>query len=491
MSKGLYHWFSESTGRFGDHVALEIGTERLTYNELSGLADRIASVLARAEHGRVGLFAEPTVLTYAGYLAVQRLGATVVPLNPAFPQARNQAIIDAAGLDQLITSDFDPSAPGGALPQCAPAPRDVAYILFTSGSTGAPKGVPIQHRNVSAYLDNVLPCYEVGPGCRVAQTFDLNFDASVFPMFAAWGSGATLVVPSRKQMIAPARFAARQEITHWCSVPSVVSFAQRMRGLKPGCMPAMRKSAFVGEPLTLQQARAWQAAAPNGLVVNIYGPTELTVSCTEYMLPADVADWPHTANGTVPIGTTYPDMEYVVLGDDGRPAAEGEICFRGSQRFDGYLDPANNVGRFLRFDGRVAVVYDGSTPLTGEVWYRTGDRVRHLGDQLVHLGRLDHQVKVRGYRVELGEIEAALRDQPGVRDAVVLPVPSADGDVELEAVCTGEVRNIKERLDSLRSRIPSYMVPRAVTFVDELPLNQNGKIDRKVLLAQLTQQRAA
>jgi acyl-CoA synthetase (AMP-forming)/AMP-acid ligase II len=264
-----------------------------------------------------------------------------------------------------------------------------------------------------------------------------------------------------------------------------------MRGLKPGCMPAMRKSAFIGEPLTLQQARAWQAAAPNGVVVNIYGPTELTVSCTEYTLPADVADWPHPANGTVPIGTTYPDMEYVVLGDDGRPAAEGELCFRGSQRFDGYLDPANNVGRFLRFDGQVAVVYDGSTSLTDEVWYRTGDRVRHLGDQLVHLGRLDHQVKVRGYRVELGEIEAALRDQPGVRDAVVLPMPSADGDVELEAVCTGEVLNIKERLDALRSRIPSYMVPRAVTFVDELPLNQNGKIDRKVLLAQLTQQRAA
>jgi len=297
-------------------------------------------------------------------------------------------------------------------------------------------------------------------------------------------------VPSRKQMIAPARFAARREITHWCSVPSVVSFAQRMRGLKPVCMPAMRKCAFISEPLTLQQARAWQAAAPNGVVVNIYGPTELTVSCTEYTLPADVAGWPHPANGTVPIGTTYPDMEYVVL-DDGRPAAEGELCFRGSQRFDGYLDPANNVGRFLWFDGRASVVYDGSTPLTDEAWYRTGDRVRHLGDQLVHLGRLDHQVKVRGYRVELGEIEAALRDQPGVRDAVVLPMPSADGDVELEAVCTGEALDVKERLTALRSQVPSYMVPRAVTFFDELPLNQNGKIDRKVLLAQLTHQRAA
>ena len=490
MSKALYHWFSESAARFGDCVALEIGDERLTYAELSDLADRIASVLVRERHERVGLLATRTVMTYAGYLAVQRLGATVVPLNPAFPEARNKAIAEAAQLDQVLTGDCDVSAPAGALPPCAPAPQDVAYILFTSGSTGAPKGVPIQHRNVTAYLDNVMPCFEVGPGCRLSQTFDLNFDVSVFDLFVAWGAGATLVVPSRKEMIAPSRFVARREITHWCSVPSVVSFAQRMRGLKPGCMPTLRKSGFIGEPLTLQQAHAWQAAAPNSRIVNIYGPTELTISCTEYTLPADPADWPNPANGTVPIGLGYPDMEYVVLGDDGRPAAEGELCFRGSQRFDGYVDPANNVGRFLRFDGTAAVDYDGATPLTDEHWYRTGDRVRHLDGQLIHLGRLDHQVKVRGYRVELGEIEAALRDEPGVRDAVVLPMPGVDGEVELEAVCTGDVSDTKERLKALRSRLPSYMVPRAVTVLDELPLNQNGKIDRKVLLAQLTQRAA-
>jgi amino acid adenylation domain-containing protein len=486
----MYQWFAESVARFGDHVALEIGDERLTYAELSDLADRIASVLVRAKHERIGLLTARSVVTYAGYLAVQRLGATVVPLNPAFPEARNQAIIEAANLDQVLTEGCDFASPARAIVPRTPAPQDVAYILFTSGSTGVPKGVPIQHRNVAAYLEHVIPAYEVGPGCRLSQTFDTNFDVSVFDMFVAWGSGATLVVPTRKQLLAPVRFVARGQITHWCSVPSIVSLAQRLRGLRPGSMPTLRKSAFIGEAYTLQQAQAWQAAAPNSALINLYGPTELTVSCTEYTLPTNRADWPHPVNGTVPIGVAYPDMEYAVLDEHGRRADEGELCFRGPQRFPGYLDPANNAGRFFHFDRDVAVCYDGSNPLTDHHWYRTGDRVRHLDGQLVHLGRLDHQVKVRGYRVELGEIEAVLRDQPGVRDAVVLALPGADGEAALEAVCTGASLDAAKQLAALRSRLPSYMVPRSVTFLDELPLNQNGKTDRQVLLSQLSQRAA-
>jgi amino acid adenylation domain-containing protein len=480
----MYQWFAESVARFGDHVALEIGDERLTYAELSDLVDRIASVLVRGKHERVGLLAARGAVTYAGYLAVQRLGATVVPLNPTFPEARNQAIIEAANLDQVLTEDCDLSMPARAIAPRTPAPHDVAYILFTSGSTGAPKGVPIQHHNVAAYLEHVIPTYEVGPGCRLSQTFDTTFDVSVFDMFVAWGSGATLVVPTR-QLLAPARFVARREITHWCSVPSTVSLAQGLRGLRPGSMPTLRKSAFIGEAFTLQQAQAWQDAAPNSALINLYGPTELTVSCTEYTLPTSRTDWPRPANGTVPIGVAYSNMEYVVLGEHGRQADEGELCFRGPQRFPGYLDPGHNVGRFLQFDGNVAIAYDGTTPLTDEHWYRTGDRVRHSAGQLVHLGRLDHQVQVRGYRVELGEIEAALRDQPGVRDAVALALPDVNGEFCLEAVCTGATLDAAKLLAALRSRLPSYMVPRRVTFLDELPRNDNGKTDRQALLSRL------
>ncbi|HEY0698822.1 MAG TPA: AMP-binding protein, partial [Micromonospora sp.] len=453
----------------------------------STLADRIASVLARGPHDRVGLLATREVTTYAAYLAVQRLGGTVVPLHPAFPPARTAAVAGAARLDRIVDGTLDLSGAAGGTAVRTPDPDELAYVLFTSGSTGVPKGVPIRHRNVSAYLSHVTARYQAGPGSRVSQTFDLTFDVSVFDMFLAWGSGATLVVPTRNEVLAPVRFVARRGITHWCSVPSVISFAQRLRGLRPNSMPELRWSLFAGEALTLQQARAWRAAAPGSVLENVYGPTELTVTCTQYRLPADETDWPQPPNGTVPIGTVYPHLAHLVLDEHGRRADEGELCLRGPQRFPGYLDPAENRGRFLLFDGEVAAVHDGRAPLTGEHWYRTGDRVRCFDGHLVHLGRLDHQVKVRGYRVELGEVEAALRDQPGVRDAVVLALPGADGETDLTAFCTGAGRDTERLLAGLRDRLPAYMVPRSVTFLDALPLNGNGKTDRQALLARVTE----
>lgn len=509
MERTLYEWFAASAARHGGELALEVGPDRLTYRQLSDLADRVAGELLAA-HGtvprRVGLLAERSVLSYAGYLAVQRLGSTVVPLNPSFPAARTTAVITAGGLDiVLVEGDTDTAAalpvpvlhlipeatgPLHALPAYAGDPDATAYILFTSGSTGTPKGVPIRHRNVSAYLEHIVPRYEMGPGSRVSQTFDLTFDLSVFDMFASWGSGAALVVPGRHDLMAPARFVAAKELTHWFSVPSVVSVARRLRGLAPGSMPTLRWSLFCGEPLTLQQAEGWRAAAVNSTVENLYGPTEATISCAQFRLPDDPAKWPRPANGTVPIGTPYPGLEHVVLDPQGRPCTDGELCVRGSQRFPGYLDPANNAERFVAYDGVRAHVFDGSGPVTDELWYRTGDRVAWQDGLLVHLGRLDQQVKVRGYRVELGEIEAVLRAQPGVRDALVVAVPRADGESDLEAVCTGADLAPQRLLAALRLQLPAYVVPRGLTVRDELPLNVNGKVDRKAVTAEIAAQYA-
>ncbi|WP_235484539.1 amino acid adenylation domain-containing protein [Streptomyces roseoverticillatus] len=510
MKRTLYEWFAATVDLYGDEPAVEVGTDRLTYRQLSDLADRVAGELVAA-HGavprRVGLLAERSVLAYAGYLAVQRLGSTVVPLNPSFPAARTTAVAFAGELDIVLvegTTDAaaalpvpalpltrEATAPAAALPAYAGDADAIAYILFTSGSTGTPKGVPIRHRNVSAYLDHIVPRYEMGPGSRVSQTFDLTFDLSVFDMFASWGSGATLVVPGRGDLMAPARFVAAKELTHWFSVPSVVSVARRLRSLAPGSMPTLRWSLFCGEPLTLQQAEAWRAAAAGSRIENLYGPTELTISCTEYQLPGDPAAWPRPANGTVPIGTLYPGLEHVVLDPEGLPCDDGELCVRGAQRFPGYLDPANNAGRFVIYDGVRAQVFDGSGPVTDDLWYRTGDRVARQQDgRLLHLGRLDQQVKVRGYRVELGEIEAALRAQPGVRDALVVALPGADGESDLEAVCTGPDPSPEHLLAALRLQLPAYMVPRGVTVYDEMPLNANGKVDRKTVTADIAAQYA-
>jgi amino acid adenylation domain-containing protein len=502
----LYDVFCAARATYGGQVALEIGSERFTFANLHELAERLAGVALRACDGRppdrVGVLGTRTPAAYVGYLAGQRLGATVVPLNPDYPPARNAVIADASRLD-VVLADADaphirlnaPSVPvrlgelaGADGPDRGlPVTRadDPAYLLFTSGSTGSPKGVPILQRNVLSFLHTVLPRYAVGPGCRLSQAFDLTFDPSVFDMFVAWGTGATLVVPSREDLLSPVRFVAERRLTHWFSVPSVISYGQRTRRLTPGSMPTLRWSLFAGEQLTLSQARAWRAAAPHSVLENLYGPTELTVTCTRHRLASDPADWPRTPNDTVPIGRLHPGLEHLVLDAAGRPAAEGELVVRGAQRFPGYLDPADNLDRFLLFDGAAATPYAGRTPLTDRHWYRTGDRVREIDGELIHIGRLDQQVKLRGYRVELGDIEAALRQQPGIREAVVIALPTGNGELDLHAAYTGTRYDTQRLTEAISARLPAYMIPRRLTAIPRLPLNHNGKVDRQALSSML------
>ncbi|WP_409055099.1 AMP-binding protein [Streptomyces sp. SYP-A7185] len=502
----LRDWFAHTAAAFPATTALEIGDTRLTYSELAASAEYVAHQLwERANTGtaprRVGLLTGRTSVAYAGYLAVHRLGAAVVPLGPASPLARNTRVTAAAQLDVILTdgscdhADELPAptltlTPEHLLEAAATAPPhlpeqtagsdDLAYLLFTSGSSGEPKGVPIRHGQVCAYLEQAVPHYGPGPGDRVSQTFELTFDPSVVDLYAAWGTGATLVAATRGDLLRPVRFAATRALTHWNSVPSVISLAERLRALKPGSLPSLRRSMFCGEALTLRQARAWAQAAENSTVDNAYGPTELTITCTAHRLPRDPDSWPDTPNDTVPIGPLHPALQGRLL--------DGELCVRGPQRFGGYLDPANDAGRFLTPD---ATPYDPGTRLTDAHWYRTGDRVTTLsspaaedgplpaGVPLVHVGRADQQVQVHGYRVEPGEVEAALRHLPGVLDAAVVALGTPDGSTELAAALTSAsgAAAVDHRA-ALRLRLPPYMVPNRVVPVASLPLNANGKVDR-------------
>ncbi|MDT0268028.1 amino acid adenylation domain-containing protein [Streptomyces sp. DSM 44915] len=509
----LFDWFADSAAAHPDQPALEVGRERLTYGELRRLVEGLAARLAAANGGQppgaVGLLASRSVTAYVGYLAALRLGAAVVPLNPEAPAGRNAAVVAAAGVELVVADQAAAGAGAGAddgagpgvptltfgteelraaaadgasAPPSAATPEDVAYLIFTSGSTGTPKGVPIRHRNVVSYLRHVVPRAEAGPGSRMSGSFELTFDGSVYDLFVAWGSGATLVVPTRSQLLSPVKFIASRELTHWFSVPSLVSFAEQLGTLRPGAMPTLRWSVFGGEPLPLSLARAWRAAAPHSGIEILYGPSEVTVSCTEYRLPADPADWPAPPNGTAPLGTGYAELEFLLLDENGAPTDDGELCVRGPQRFPGYLDPAADAGRFLHVaaDGTVHP-YTGDGPLTEEHWYRTGDRVGLRDGLLVHLGRVDQQVKIRGYRIEPGEIEAVLRAQDGVRDAVVVAVVGPDGEKELAAAVSGAGAAADPLYSALGGQLPPYMIPRRITVLDELPLNANGKIDRRAL----------
>lgn len=499
MSDTLHGLFADSARRHADRPALSVNGAVLSYRELAKTADHLAARLGPVPAGaRIGLLASRTPLAYAGYLAVLRAGATVVPLNPMFPPQRNAAVAARAGLWAVLADTALLGAMDGARVPVVLADgngtgtgstgtpsgadeggiaHDPAYILFTSGSTGVPKGLPIRHANVLPYIAHQVERYDVGPGRRLSQTFDLTFDPSVFDMFVTWAGGATLVVPQREELADPVAFAHRNRLSHWFSVPSVVSLAARMRRLPADSLPNLRWGLFAGEQLTLKQAAAWHRAAPRATIENLYGPTELTITCTAYRLPADPADWPSTRNASVPIGHCLPHLEHVVIDDEGRAADEGELCVRGPQRFAGYLDTDNNAGRFLGWEpGGTARVHGDTQAPPPRLWYRTGDRVVAEDGVLTHLGRLDAQVQVHGYRVELGEVEAALGDHPDVQDAAVI----FDG-TDLRALYTGAALPPRELADWVAGRLPSYMVPGRFLRVERFPLNDNGKLDRKRL----------
>ncbi|MCC2333050.1 amino acid adenylation domain-containing protein [Cellulomonas wangsupingiae] len=494
-----YTSFLATVERWPDAVALEVAGRRITYADLHAQAETLAARLLDRDGSppsAVGVLASRSVAAYVGYLAALRVRAVVVPLNPTFPVERTDRVVRAASVDVLVVDPAGadvardlaerddapravlgegPADPGPALlPGLAVRDDDVAYVLFTSGSTGRPKGVPIRHRHVEPYLRRCVARYGSEPGARFSQMFDLTFDPSVFDLFVAWRGGGAVVVPAPAELLAPVRFVAEHEITHWFSVPSAVSLARRMRMLAPGSMPTLRWSLFAGEALTLEQARAWAAAAPASVLENLYGPTELTITCTAYRLPADPGTWPSTVNGTVPIGRVHPGHEVTVRDEDGSPSDVGELWVRGPQRFDGYVDAADDVDR---------LVVAGNGPR----WYRTGDRVCALDGELVHLGRTDAQVKVRGFRVELAEVEHALRGHDAVEDVVVV----AGGDAsELHAYYTGPDGLGEELVARARAVLPAYMVPATVTRLEVLPVTANGKLDRRALAAAATDRRA-
>ncbi|MGH3377208.1 MAG: AMP-binding protein, partial [Actinoallomurus sp.] len=272
--------------------------------------------------------------------------------------------------------------------------------------------------------------------------------------------------PEQTELLTLADYLVGRRLTHWFSVPSAVSVGAELGGLPAEPVPGLRYSMFAGEQLTYGQADTWRALAPRSVIDNLFGPTELTVLCAEYRLPVDRRHWPETSNGTVPIGDVYTHLDHLIKADT------GELCVRGSQRFDGYLDPRDDSGRFLD--------HHEAGPLTGEHYYRTGDRVRREAGALVHLGRLDNQVKIHGYRVELGELEAVLRRHPRVSQAAVIAIEHGE-ETELIACYTGEPVRRGELRRSLGGWLPIHLMPHRFLHLESMPLNANGKVDRGVL----------
>jgi len=519
----LHTGFLESAARYPGAPALWIGDEQWTYSRVEDQARRWAAAIIAAldePPQRIGVFAYRSEVSYIGVLASLFAGATFVPLNRTFPTQRTHSMAELADLDALFVdaeslpqlsevlagltrtplvvlptleasrvpdiaarvldrADMERTSPLAALPV---VPADApAYLLFTSGSTGLPKGVPVTHANVVHFLTVNQRRYQLTPDDRLTQTFDQTFDLSVFDMFMSWWSGACLCAIEPMQLLAPFTFLREKGITVWFSVPSVAAMLRKRNVLTPGSMPTLRWSLFCGEALPQATAEAWQAAAPNSIVENLYGPTELTIACMVYRW--DPAHSPaECVNDAVPIGQAYEGLHVLVVDEELRPVPPGEVgelCIAGPQTFPGYWrDPEKTAAR----------VFTHAEPGGEErCYYRTGDRVRLLETgNYVYLGRTDHQVKVMGYRVELGEIEAALRREPGVVEAAALGWPIENGTAQgIVAFISGSDIDVKAVMVAARRRLPFYMAPRAIHVLDVMPLNANGKVDRNALRRRL------
>jgi amino acid adenylation domain-containing protein len=514
LSSRFFRWASETPGR----PALEVDGLSLSYGELGRRARAIAATLL--EHGSAdgppltAVLAHRSSTAFAGVLGVLARGHGYVPLNPGFPPLRSRAMLERAGCAAVIVDsaaysevgrlleglerelllvlpdedDVAPYAREWAPHRVAAAPvsaaddlaeplsvrpESPAYLLFTSGSTGIPKGVAVAHANVRAFLDAVASRYDFTAEDRFSQTFSLTFDLSVFDMFAAWDCGACVYCPDDKSLLNPADFIRASLITVWFSVPSIGLFMRRLRSLKPASLATLRWSLFCGEALPEALAREWAQAAPGSRVENLYGPTEATIACTAYRWQPDRS--PDEADlGLVPIGHPLQPMSTLVAGDElleVPPGEAGELLLSGPQVVQGYWNDEEATSRaFVSVGGRSH--------------YRTGDRVRRPADDgpLQYLGRLDNQIKVLGHRVELGEVEAAIRHETGVDAVVAVGWPrSESGAAAVAAFVADTTLDLAALRARLARRLPAYMVPRELRLLPELPTNANGKWDRGAL----------
>jgi acyl-coenzyme A synthetase/AMP-(fatty) acid ligase len=305
---------------------------------------------------------------------------------------------------------------------------------------------------------------------------EITFDISVFDLFVAWSVGASLHVVPHTQLMAPASFVRRNECSVIFTVPSVVSGMQRMKMLAAGSLPSLRYSFFAGEPLPVISASAWKQAAPNALVDDLFGPTEATVVCIGQRFEGPENATPN--RGVVAIGKPFPGMEAAIVDSELnflRPGEQGELLLGGPQLSGGYF-------------GAEEQTRSSFPVLRGKRWYRTGDLAYcDATGTFHHLGRIDNQVKVRGLRVELEEIEGHLREvyRTDAVAAVAWPMEhgSANGIVAFVSGQNG--REDSEYMEQIKKRLPSYMVPSAIHRVDSLPMNANGKVNRKQLVTLL------
>ncbi|SMD25058.1 amino acid adenylation domain-containing protein [Kibdelosporangium aridum] len=474
--------FEATAAAVPDRPAVAMGTTTLTYAELNGEANLLARRLVAHGVGpeKLVALAMPRSIEFViAILAVHKAGAAYVPVDPDYPEDRKRHMLDdtsahcllalpgqdVAGASVVMTVERQPGRSEPNLTdqdRLSPLLADhPAYVIYTSGSTGQPKGVLVTHRGIPNLADDYVRRQNLLPDSRLLAFASPSFDAAVAEFWPIWLAGGCLVLAPAPDLIPGeplARLVRDQRITHITLPPSALAPLEEGGGLPPGLTLLV-----AGEACPAPVAKSW---ARDRVMINAYGPTEATVAVT--------ASDPLTGEGTPPIGRPITGVSTYVLDDRLQPVPDGdvgELYMTGPGLARGYLRrPAATAERFLPnpFGG------------PGERMYRTGDRVWAGSDgQLVFVGRVDDQLKVRGHRIEPGEVESALLAVDGVAQAVVT---EHDNRLVAYVVGTAGVRVAAEDLlPQLRKQLPGYLVPDVVVGLPRLPTSPNGKVDRTAL----------
>ncbi len=520
MTMLLHEATRDRAHRRGDATAVAMGSERLSYAQLELESDRFAQGLLEVgcrRGDRVCLFVPKSPLAVTAMLGSLKAGCVYVPIDLASPAPRLAKIVAASDPSVVaLTSSAVPaldevlgvlgglpsvkivaldSAPGGdrfdvsltaadlaALPAGAPSvqmsPEDAAHILFTSGSTGEPKGVVISHRNVASFLEWAIAHFGIDESDRLSGHAPFHFDLSTFDVYGALTTGSELHLVPPELGLMPRDLAAlidREQLTQWFSVPSVLSYMANFDAVPDGGFGSLRRVIWCGDVLPTPVLKHWMDRIAHVQYTNLYGPTETTIASSHYVVTAP----PEDETTPIPIGVACAGEELLVLDDELQPLppeATGDLYIGGSGLSSGYW----------RDDAKTHAAFIADPRSPKRRLYRTGDRARIDADGLVYfLGRQDSQIKNRGHRIELGEVEAATNALESVREAAVVGV--ASGDFEGTAICCAVVPEDSSVTTStavrtaLRKVLPSYMVPSRWLVLPALPTNANGKIDRRRL----------
>lgn len=512
---GVTNRLFERMGGYGNEPALEVDGRIISYRELLEKAMLVAAGLIEngATNETIGLVGQRKASSYIGLLGIIFAGCSFTPINPKYNDSRIKSMLGGSKIRYLVgdptdLSQLDPSLLKTIKAQILPegmvqtasglnlideqmlasykaltSPRsisgsDLAYVNYTSGSTGLPKGVMITHNSLQAFLRNMLKTYQLNPGFRASQTFDLSFDPSVSDIFFTWVAGGTLCVVPEKEMLIPTDFIIREKITFWNSVPSIANFMLKTGNLKPGSFPTLTHSMFCGEQFPVDIAKAWRLAAPNSSIENLYGPTEATIYISRYSYSKNDENQLFK-NNIVPIGRPFDGHEVALIDDKAERISgvdKGEIVFSGPQLANGYLNDADKTAdSFVSFD------WDTQ----GRIWYKTGDLgFFNSNKDLECTGRIDNQIKISGRRIEIGEIESALSNFDKTKGAVVVPLRDA---AEVVSGCAAFVlvELSREDVSQIRQQsakfLDSIFFPKKIFFIEDFPRSQSGKIDRKSL----------